>query len=258
MNKTGTNLTSAERLSWPAAPDSFPLAANDVHVWAARLDVSSEERARLAAALSADEQERAARFRYENLRQRFVIGRGRLRQMLGRYLNVDPAALEFAYSDHGKPLLAAKFAGAGIHFNLAHSQDLALFAFTRAGDLGVDVEMIRPLKDMKELVARFFSPRECERFREVADADRASAFFNLWTRKEAMLKATGEGIAGSLSAVEVCFLPGEPAQVIRVSGDAEAASRWSLRELAPAEGFVGAVAVRTGQIHLRCWRWRSD
>src|SRR5262249_30459782 len=152
--------------------------------------------------------------------------------------------LELVYANHGKPSLTAKFADAGIHFNLAHSDDLALFAFTRAGEVGVDVEWIRPLKDMEELVARFFSARESELFRELAASERPAAFFNLWTRKEAMLKATGEGIAGSLSAIEVTLLPGEPARVMRIAGDAQAAAQWSLSELSPVEGFVGAVAVR--------------
>ena len=118
----------------------------------------------------------------------------------------------------------------------------------------MDVEWVRPVKDMEELVARFFSPRETELFREVAAADRPGAFFNLWTRKEAMLKATGEGLAGSLSSIEVSLLPGEPARVIRIAGDAQSAAQWSLRELSPAEGFVGAVAVRAGEVRLQCWK----
>jgi 4'-phosphopantetheinyl transferase len=247
-------MVPTKTILWPTAPGSLRLAPDEVHVWAAPLEVSPEVRARLAAALSADERERAAQFKFENLRQRFKAGRGVLRELLGRYLDTDPAVLKLVYADRGKPALAPEFASAGIHFNLAHSDDLALFAFTRAGAVGVDVEWIRPVKDVEELVARFFSPPESERFRKVAAAARPSAFFNLWTRKEAMLKATGEGITGSLSRVEVSFLPGEPARVIRIAGDSESAAQWSLQELSPAEGFVGAVAVRTRDLRMQCWK----
>jgi 4'-phosphopantetheinyl transferase len=250
-------MVPVKSVSWPAAPDVLPLTANDAHVWAAPLEVPPEVQTRLAATLSADERERAARFKFENLRHRFITGRGRLREILGRYLNTDPATLEFAYCNHGKPSLASKGPGTEIQFNLAHSSELALFAFTRAGEIGVDVERIRPVKDMEELVARFFSPRETGLFREVAADDRPAAFFNLWTRKEAMLKATGEGIAGSLDSIEVTLLPGEPARVVRIAGDAQSATQWSLRELSPAEGFVGAVAVRAREVRVQCWQWRS-
>jgi 4'-phosphopantetheinyl transferase len=255
MKRTGQRSTSSASLLWPQAPDALRLAPNEVHVWAAPLEVSAAARARLAATLSDDERERAAQFKFENLRHRYVAGRGLLRDLLSRYVNADPVAVELTYSDHGKPSLASQFAGAGIHFNLAHSDDLALFAFTRAGAVGVDVEWIRPVKDMEELVARFFSPRESELFRELAAADRPAAFFNLWTRKEAMLKATGEGLTGSLSRIEVSFLPGESARVIRIAGDPAAAAEWSLRELSPAEGFVGAVAVRCKNLRVQCWKW---
>jgi 4'-phosphopantetheinyl transferase len=171
--------------------------------------------------------------------------------------------LRFAFSANGKPAFAPDFAGAGIHFNLAHTEDLALIAVTRIGQIGVDVECVRPVKDVDALVARFFSERENKLFQKVPDEQKPAAFFNLWTRKEAMLKATGEGITRSLSLVEVSFLAGEPARLLAIANDAAAGERWKMWELEPASGFTGAVAIeggtsniRLGEVGVRCWKWQ--
>ena len=184
-----------------------------------------------AQTLSPDEKARADRFRFDKHRNRFIAGRGILREILGQYLRASAEELRFGYSAKGKPEFAVESQGGGIHFNLAHSEDLALIAVTRIGQVGVDVECVRAMKDMDQLVARFFSARENELFQKVSAAEKPAAFFNLWTRKEALLKATGEGITRSLSLVEVSFLPGEPARLVAVAGDVEKAKEWSLKEL---------------------------
>ena len=208
-----------------------------------------------ARTLSPDEKARAERFKFDKHRNRFIAGRGVLREMLGRYLGANPADLRFEYSSNGKPGFAATFSGNGVHFNLSHSEDLALMAVTKIGNVGVDVECVRALKDMDHLVERFFSARENKLFQNVPAGEKPAAFFNLWTRKEALLKATGEGITRSLSLVEVSFLPGEPARLLAVSGDEVKAAEWCLRELEPAPGFAAAVAIQAGDVKVRCARW---
>jgi 4'-phosphopantetheinyl transferase len=207
--------------------------------------------AQAASLLAPGEAERAARFRFEGGRHRAIAGRGQLRAVLGRCLGADPAALEFSYGPHGKPALAGVWSGSGWHFNLAHSADLALLAVTRSGPVGVDVERLRPLADAGQLVSRFFSPREDAAFRPLPEDRKAAAFFRLWTRKEAWLKATGEGIAHSLDRVEVSFLPGEPARFLSLPEGPAALSRWRLHDLDCAPGFVAALAVvaDAGPIH---------
>ena len=234
-------------------PDDLPLAGNEVHIWAAALDVDAAALAKFAGALSVAEKERAAKFKFERLRDRFIAGRGSLRAILGRYLRVEPAVVDFIYSPQGKPSLAPEFSSARIHFSLAHSEDLALVAATRAGPVGVDVERIRPLKDAADLVSRFFSARESELFQKLAADRKPEAFFNLWTRKEALLKATGEGLAGGLNRVEVTFLESQPPSVLAISGDFATAARWKLSGFSPAAGFVGAVAIQADNVRLRCW-----
>jgi 4'-phosphopantetheinyl transferase len=249
--------------NWPV-PDAFPqLAGGDIHVWSLPLALPSEAITAASANLSTAEFERAARFHFELHRNRFIAGRGQLRAVLGSYLEQAPAKLQFDYGPQGKPVLANGLAQAGLHFNLAHSGDLALLAVTRHGPVGIDLEQIRPLPDAGELVARFFSARENAMFSSLPAAQQPAAFFNLWTRKEAWLKATGEGIGHLLSQVEVSFLPAQPVQLLRLpasfappnSSTEQVADNWSLHDLRPAAGFVAALAIQTEQLRLHCWHW---
>jgi 4'-phosphopantetheinyl transferase len=250
----------AEIIQWPIAPADPRLANSEVHVWAASLAVSPEVLRELSRNLAPDEMARAAKFRFELHRNRYIAGRGILRRILARYTSIDPAELAFDYSSNGKPTLRMAAAlrtapgSAPLHFNLAHSEDLAAFAITSAGPVGVDVEQVRQLKDMDHLVARFFSARENERFQQLAAINKPSAFFNLWTRKEALLKATGAGIAGGLNNVEVSFLEGEPARLLSIADDPSKAAGWFLHNLEAAAGFAGAVAVQGICDTVQCWR----
>jgi 4'-phosphopantetheinyl transferase len=233
---------TSDAIIWPMPPEELALGATDVHVWAASLEPPAEFIARCATVLSPDEKERASRFRFDKHRTRFIAGRAILRSLLGQYLNCPPEQLQFVYGLHGKPALAGQFAES-VHFNLAHSEDLALFIVTRIGAVGVDVEQIRPMTDADDLVERFFSSRENALFQQLSDEQKSIAFFNLWTRKEAWLKATGEGIADSLNRVEVTFLPDEPADLLALPEGSDSNTNWVLRELNPAPGFTGALAL---------------
>lgn len=230
-------------IMWPLQPDVPSFGAVDVHIWAVSLDAPSDYIAHCASLLAPDESERAARLRFVVHRNRAVVGRSVLRSLLASYLRCRPEHLRFAYGPNGKPTLASPLDANRLHFNLAHSGDLALIAVTALGPLGVDVEQIRPMPDAEDLVERFFSPRENALFQQLRAQEKSSAFFNLWTRKEAWLKATGEGIGHSLNRVEVTFLPGEPAKLLGLPKDTSPSSNWTLQELAPAPGFVGAVAL---------------
>jgi 4'-phosphopantetheinyl transferase len=233
------------------SPAPSSLADGEIHVRAASLQLAAEQLAGLADTLSAAEKERAGKFKFDRHRNRFIAGRGWLRATLAAYLQTNPARLDFVYSVQGKPALSPEFDPAQIHFNLAHSEDLALLAITRIGPVGIDVERIRQVKDAAELVARFFCARENELFQQLPASEKPAAFFNLWTRKEALLKATGEGIGKALSEVEVSFLPGEPARLVGIAGDADRAAQWRLHELSPAPGYVGAVAIQAPSVCVR-------
>jgi 4'-phosphopantetheinyl transferase len=243
MAKTQAMMGSVVSLEIPQRE----LAASEVHVWSLPLDISQGSLASVAEFLSPDERTRADRFRFEGLRQRFVAGRGLLRVILGRYCGVPPEGLRFNYGPHGKPELTpvegAQRKGGGLHFNLAHSEGLGVLAVTQTGPVGVDVQQVRRLLEFKELVGQFFSAREAAEFLRLEREQQPAAFFNLWTRKEALLKATGEGIGRSLNRVEVSFLPGEPARVLSLPAEPWAGREWSLVDLAISPACAGALAL---------------
>jgi len=253
-----SHLMSPDDILWPPPPIRTALSAADVHIWAAHLDVTPVALSRLASTLSPEERQRASRFRFGKHRDRFIAGRGILRKLLADYLNGKPDEIRFEYSANGKPFLAGPFAESGLFFNIAHSESLALIGVTELGPIGVDIEKIRSVANADELVERFFSARENLLFQSLPAAQRENAFFNLWTRKEAWLKATGEGIGHLLNRVEVTFLPEEPVQLFALPEDLGMSSDWALRELSPANGFIGAVALPGKPFTISNFRFCSE
>ena len=251
----GCQMLPQAELLWPEAIIPMDLQSTEVHLYATRLDDCPDSS---RAILSRDEKERARRFLFDTHRTRFIAGRAFLRTILGNYLQMSPTRLRFTYSPQGKPALDQNLTKSDLCFNLAHSADLALLAVTRVGEIGVDVENIRPIPEASSLVSRFFSNRECQLFNGLPDDLKSPAFFNLWTRKEAWLKCTGEGIAHSLNLVEVSFLPHEPARLLSLPGSGQNAARWTLRELHPAPGFAAAVAVASFPIQINCFSWLTQ
>src|SRR5205085_5860410 len=229
-----------------------------VHVWTLDLDANPAEVGRLSALLCPEERERAARFHFDHHRRRFIVGRGLLRSILGEYSGVPPERVEFAYGIHGKPALSHGPEGGNLQFNLAHSENVGLLAVTAGSRIGVDVERIRKIEDLDGLVARFFSPRESRLFENLPLQQKPEAFFNLWTRKEAWLKATGEGIGDHLNRVEVSFLPAEPARLLSLPAGFGPEATWSLHDLDPASGFAGALAIEAKQPRISCWCWNQE
>ena len=219
------------------------LSSDEVHVWRAFFDKDESHFNELARTLSEDERLKAKRFYFQKDKRRFVVTHGVLRNILGRYLKIEPNRLKFSYGSRGKPTLNGIPDGHSLCFNMSHSHSLALFAFTWGRKIGVDVEYVRSVPDAEEIADRFFSPRENAVFRTVPAGKKPEAFFNCWTRKEAFLKAIGDGLSRSLDSFEVSLFPGEPAQLLCVGGDPLEASRWRLRALAPAHGYIGAFVI---------------
>jgi 4'-phosphopantetheinyl transferase len=232
----------------------IPAPRGEVHVWRAPLSISDPERADLLATLSPDERARADRFHFDRDRAHFIAGRGFLRAILGAYLDVAPRALVFDYSPHGKPRLAT--GAGGLRFNLSHSHDLALCAVALDRELGVDVEYIQPRLE-EGIAERFFSRREVAALRSLPAEAQSAAFFACWTRKEAYVKAHGQGLSLRLDRFDVSLAPGEPAALLRTEDDPAEAMRWSLRELVPGPGYAGALAAEGQTWRLRCWQWLS-
>jgi 4'-phosphopantetheinyl transferase len=235
--------------------DAARLTGNEIHVWRGNLDHQNADG--FLSMLAADERERADRFHFEEHRRRFIVGRGMLRTIIGGYLGVDPGGLQFCYSEFGKPALAGEDGQRDLSFNVSHSQDLALIAVTSARRVGVDLEWIRDDVADEGIAERFFASEEVQVLRGLPKGIQAQAFFNCWTRKEAYIKARGEGLSIPLDQFVVTLTPGEPAMLVTTRADPQEARRWKLRELFPAAGFAGALAAEGQDWQLRCLDWTS-
>lgn len=252
---------SPDSETWPTPPPHLTLESDEVHVWLAKLDQPEEILRGALSSLSPDERQRAERFRFRKDRDHFIIARGTLRAILARYLQLEPRALRFDYSRYGKPALAQGThvsPRVPLHFNLSHSHELALFAFALNREVGLDLEFIRDDFAGEEIAGRFFSRREVEMLCALPSHLRGVGFFNCWTRKEAYIKAIGEGLSMPLDQFDVSLAPGEPAALLRTLRDESEASRWSLKELKPGAGYAAAIAVEGHDWRLKRWLWTGE
>jgi 4'-phosphopantetheinyl transferase len=210
---------------------------DEIHVWHAALDRDENVIAQLETTLSLEENARADRFHFANDKNRFVVARGLLRELLGRYLHQAPASLEFSYGQHGKPSLSGGNVSSGLCFNLSHSSGLVVYAIARERNLGIDVEHVRAKFAGEDIARRYFSVREVSDLRTLPPEAKVEGFFHCWTRKEAYLKATGMGLQIPLDSFSVSLLPENPVLFL---GGVEAC--WHLAAYHPAGGYVAAVA----------------
>lgn len=226
---------------WQQTCEELTLRQREIHIWCAQLEQQARHLEHLGAVLSDDERTRARRYHFEKDRRQFSIRRGLLRMILGRYLCVEPARLRFACGPYGKPALV--FPGMPqLHFNLSHSDGLALYAVAWDYDLGIDVERIRDVNEAEQIAAYFFPARENTEWRSLPPSQRSRAFLQCWTRKEASLKAFGTGITRITGQSDVSSAAGEPVQPITGLECHRTADHWLLCELTPAPGYVAALA----------------
>jgi 4'-phosphopantetheinyl transferase len=220
---------------------SFQLSKNEVHIWTTPTKASDAVVAQFRRVLSEDEATRAARFRFSHLRDSFVITHGVLRHLLARYLGLDPARICFSYGDKGKPGLAS---GSDLQFSLTHSGGIAAVAFTTGCQLGIDAELVRPVEEMQQIANRYFAADEAAELMLLPENERETAFFRCWTRKEAYIKAIGDGLSCALDSFQVTLLPNVPPRLFHIEGDRAAAEMWSLHDLCLAPEYAAALAYR--------------
>ncbi|HHX44897.1 MAG TPA: 4'-phosphopantetheinyl transferase superfamily protein [Chloroflexi bacterium] len=250
-----TDLVTPARAAWNQAP-AWPHARHDeVHIWRAHVDLPPHRVFRLARVLSPDEARRANQLFFEADRRRFTVARGLLRTILGRYLRVSPAELHFCYGPQGKPALAPEYGEGRLHFSVSHSHRLALYAVAYDRQVGVDVEYMRPHLASREVAERFFAPAEVARLAMFPEALQGEAFFCCWTRKEAYLKARGDGLSLPLDEFYVSLTPGVEHVELHTPRDPAEAARWHIRALDPKPGYAAAVAVEGSGWRLCRWRW---
>jgi 4'-phosphopantetheinyl transferase len=219
----------------------FDLPGRTIHVWAVRTDGPSAVAERFEPLLGADEKSHAARFRFDHLRCSFIIARGVLRTLLANYLNISPINIQFKYGARKKPALPPP---ASIDFNMSHSGGLAVFAFTVGCEVGVDVERIRPLQDAQDIADRFFCSEEAAELMSLSADQREHGFYLCWTRKEAYIKAIGDGLYAPLDGFRVTLQPSQPARFMHIAHDTNAAKAWTLHDLQLAPSYAAALAYR--------------
>ena len=247
-----------EGASEPADLTAPPLSEGEVHVWSTRLDPPRSRIERLGRLLDSEEAAKASRFRFEGDRDAFMVARGMLRALLGRYLGERPERIRFVYGAYGKPALAPQGAKARVRFNVSHSDALVLFAFARSAEVGIDVERVRAQPDLEGIAERFFSRKEVAALRRLPASAREKAFFHCWTAKEALIKGIGEGLSMPLDCFSVSLGPPEGPIRLRVLDVSRLAPAWRLHRLETCPGYVAALAVETRRFRLRRCEWSPE
>jgi len=226
---------------WQGSAHDLSLSDYEVHVWHRPLPAAADEIAHLSRVLSEEEKHRASRFRSQSLQSDFIVARGTLRLLLGAYLRLNPAQLIFEYSAHGKPSLTAPHHW--LDFNLSHTDGLVVYALAMNRRVGVDVEKLRSDFDTDKLARRFFSTAEQATLESLPPADRHQAFYLCWSRKEAYIKARGEGLSHPLHRFDVSLEVGSRHALLQTRPDPQEAGRWMLSDLALQPGYAAAVAL---------------
>lgn len=247
------------QMPWQPSPDTIHLANDTVHVWLASLRWSARQIEVMQAGLSSREILRAQRFVQHRDADRYTVSHAILRKLLGRYLGVEPDTIGYSYNDYGKPYMQPVADHSDvIYFNMAYSQDLALYAFTRGNPaLGIDIEHLRSDIDCQQLAQSVFTADEYTRLCQLADADRYRAFFKIWTRKEAYVKAQGQGLSLGLDSFDVSHAIGtaESSGLSEFTLLDRHAMLWTIKDLAISAQYAAAIAIRGTMPTLSYWHY---
>jgi 4'-phosphopantetheinyl transferase len=211
------------------------IGSNELHIWAAFLAANPLPREYY---LAEDERQRMQRFRFEHDRLMYGFAQGLLRILLAGYLDLSPRDIDYSRTEYGKPYLYLPGGDAGLEFNLSHSGDAVLIAITRGVPVGVDVEQVKPLPDLDQVASNYFSAAEQVDLFSLTGSTRVDAFYRCWTRKEALIKASGEGLSMPLDSFQVSLLPGAPPELVQSANS----STWMLLNIEPAPGYAAAAA----------------
>lgn len=227
---------------WEKPPLNFHLNINDVHVWLLDLNLALYQVDELRQIISKDEQIRANKFHFKEHQERFIITRASLRILLGKYLQIKPQEIDFYYSEKGKPFLSKTLNHQDILFNLSHSENIALYGFTKNIKIGIDVEKIKDNCQVENLAKRFFTNYEYHIISNLKGLEQKQAFFKAWTSKEAYLKAIGEGLGGGLDKIEI-ELKGVNQKVINIRENQEIINNWCLQNIDINKDYIAAIAL---------------
>jgi len=244
-----------ENSTWQLFPGRFGLP-DQAHVWRARLDPSHARLQEFRQTLSPAERSRAERFAFERDRRRFIARRGNLRAILGRYVGIAPERLEFEIGEWGKPRV--RLPGATLlEFSQSHSGDIAVYAFSQAQPVGIDIESVQPFPDWESVGARFFSSQDLARWRSIPADQRTNAFFAAWTRTEASLKAAGGGLGQAKNTTTSPRLS-EPESFISPRQDATQVCARRFTTFSPSPGFLASLATSGNHLSVQFFEFEIE
>jgi len=228
------------------------LNLHEVHLWWVDVRVGAQMQQHLSGLLQQDERDRAARFHFAPDRRRFIVARAALRSVLAGYMRIQADRINFQHGPCGKPWIASN----ALRFNTSHSGDWALVAVSSDHELGVDVERVDSTRADRDLARRFFAPAEVAELESLPASERVMGFFNCWTRKEAFIKATGEGLQRPLDSFQVALGPTRTASLVQVDGKHN--TRWRMWSIEAPVGYASALVADGNQGSPRAFQWRPD
>ena len=217
-----------------------------MRVWCLRLSADPSALEQLRLVLNDEESHRADRFRFPLHRDQFVIARGMLRHLAARFLGIAAGAVEFQYAPKGKPQCKTD---PSLRFNLSHSGGMAVYAFARNREVGIDIEEHREMRDLEAIAKRFFAPGEVEDLMSLPSIEKPAAFFRCWTRKEAFIKAIGDGLSLPLDSFRVSLLPAQPPAILEMPSTQR--QKWQLADVTSCTGYSAALVVEHGPLALK-------
>jgi 4'-phosphopantetheinyl transferase len=242
-------------MAWPAPPADFRLGPEQVHIWRVNLLQPDSGVELCRGLLPEDEIARAERFHFPRDRRRFAVSHAMMRHVLGRYLSCKPQELRFIHGRKGKPDVAPGSDTLGLKFNLSHSGEFALMGVAVKLTMGIDIEEIRADFGTQEIARRFFSRQEVAVLLSLPEHQRVEAFFYCWTRKEAYIKARGEGLSLPLDSFDVTFAPGVEPALLRVAEDPDEVARWKLYDINAGPGYKAALMIEGKRHDLQYFDW---
>ncbi|MEO1208335.1 MAG: 4'-phosphopantetheinyl transferase superfamily protein [Cyanobacteria bacterium J06638_20] len=240
-------------LNWTTPPTNLPRLEQSIHLWRVAIDAVPEPTQQaLWDTLSAEEQQRAERFVRKADEQRFIVGRGVLRSLLGHYCHLAPPDIQFVYNDYGKPLLKPSSDTDTLWFNLSHTEGWVVYAIAQT-PIGIDLERIHTISQLDQIIERFFSQKEQATFHHLPEVQQNDHFFPFWTAKEAYSKAVGQGISLPLDQIDVALEPTPHFQHLPEA----IAEEWKLRLFTLEEDYVGAIAFAKDITTISSWQWEN-
>ncbi len=238
-----------EIISWEPAPQGYELPFPEVHLFKVKLEAAPDFLESQKKILSEEENRRMERFHFEKDRRRFALSRIHLRTLLGKYLHHNPQDILFTNNEQGKPSLLSP--APSIYFNLSHSHEWCLMAFTRTAELGVDLEYEKKNPKGLDVASKYFSEKESALLRSAPEEKQGEYFLTLWTLKEAFIKAKGQGLKIPLDSFEIVWQATHPRPILRLFQNPSEAATWGLFSFIPETGYRAAVAIQNPQAKLK-------